>query len=1082
MEGGEANAERAEREAPAVRLEVAEPAEPVARRPPPPLPPPPALPAPPPAEAAVLLQPDSSDGEASEEDEEEEADAIEGELQLGSAVAPFAIARFGASSARLNGTAVRTEPLRADAELANSAEISGCVAVIERGTCSFVQKARRAQAAGAIGVLFVNTDEELFIIGGDDGDDDIELPVVMVRASDGQAFLRELDAGPTTVSFGFVWSSSDEEDSDDEGGGIFATWGAATNVVEEPLDRDDMLKQIRLAAGWHSLKPVPEEIKQRGAKRELGARDLLMLSLKSGKELLQKVEREGELTPRAEREMRLAAAQTPVQTKHIVTAMSTRRLKVTVDSESDGESTSDWSEEEDARQDEIRTPPVPVISSAPARDAAWSSTQSLVSPSAETPALESNHSDGDDEGKLASLAEPEPESALSPAVSAIPKTHSLMTDEWGESQSSSRTRESSFSVGDSSLGSATSRGSSTANSMGTASDACLFVTLADGQTLQVERPDTDHAWERLAHDLQEATGADPGADNAPACSLVFLKPDGSRQCASDARSAKDLPDGAFVNLQIGSVAAAPLESSEWQIELPTLSPQQPTRRHAPTVAPVDPRQVAASIAFGAAAEEAASASPRMSIRTAAEVTTPGRGRRATRGGVTPRRVVAGMSAADALEADLCQAAAMQNATSKQLLSVCAESGSGWQEKYGVSSDNDAEGRQLRVAREELARRTAQLVDAWQPRIRKAKATAGECSDRHAALAVEGEFARAVAALDGLREEIAGIASATERSLSAEPPALALLEWWASHTDACHTAYRGFLHVDDAVEGCVENLASDARLTLATTVDEIRSALAMQHTQAATAAQLSLDGSLAAAAAVADGSHGVEAYEGGTPTVQRGSAIGSRALLPAALTVKEQKRSRLARRVLLARRERARYLAGLQAAGGAAAASVENLDPRGRHATASFRASLVPPPETGPMVAGVAPPFPAASAHVGVTANSAQLSPPPPPPRPGARFNVLDTTGDSGMLLRALALDGSDLDVLREWHTFPELKLILMQRFAVVDSVGLDAFFGKFCDQSFSIICKRHPDWLRNSVRHNRRLWSRRLRRSWRICA
>jgi hypothetical protein len=408
-----------------------------------------------------------------------------------------------------------------------------------------------------------------------------------------------------------------------------------------------------------------------------------------------------------------------------------------------------------------------------------------------------------------------------------------------------------------------------------------------------------------------------------------------------------------------------------------------------------------------------------------------------------------MSAADALEADLCQAAAMQNATTKQLLSVCAESGSGWQEKYGVSSDNDAEGRQLRVAREELARRTVQLADAWQPRIRKAKATAVERAERHASLAVEGEFARAVAALDGLREEVAGIVSATERSLSAEPPALALLEWWASHTDACHTAYRGFLHADDAVEVCVANLASDARLTLATTVEEIRSALAMQHTQTATAAQLSLDGSLAAAAAVADGTHGVEACEGGTPTVQRGSAIGSRALLPAALTVKEQKRSRLARRVVLARRERARYLAGLQAAGGAAAASVENLDPRGRHATASFRATLAPPPGTGPMVAGGASPFSAASAQVGVTANGAQLSPPPPPPRPGSRFNVLDTTGDSGMLLRALALDGSDLDVLREWHTFPELKLIFMQRFAVVDSVGLDAFFGKFCDLSFA---------------------------------
>ena len=48
-----------------------------------------------------------------------------------------------------------------------------------------------------------------------------------------------------------------------------------------------------------------------------------------------------------------------------------------------------------------------------------------------------------------------------------------------------------------------------------------------------------------------------------------------------------------------------------------------------------------------------------------------------------------------------------------------------------------------------------------------------------------------------------------------------------------------------------------------------------------------------------------------------------------------------------------------------------------------------------------------------------------------------------MLLRAVALDGTDLDVLREWRTLPELKHILVQRLAIVDSVGLDAFFGTY---------------------------------------
>ena len=40
--------------------------------------------------------------------------------------------------------------------LTNAAEIAGCVALVERGGCSFVAKAARAQAAGAVAVIIVN--------------------------------------------------------------------------------------------------------------------------------------------------------------------------------------------------------------------------------------------------------------------------------------------------------------------------------------------------------------------------------------------------------------------------------------------------------------------------------------------------------------------------------------------------------------------------------------------------------------------------------------------------------------------------------------------------------------------------------------------------------------------------------------------------------------------------------------------------------------------------------------------------------------------------------------------------------------
>lgn len=104
------------------------------------------------------------------------------------------------------------------------------------------------------------------------------------------------------------------------------------------------------------------------------------------------------------------------------------------------------------------------------------------------------------------------------------------------------------------------------------------------------------------------------------------------------------------------------------------------------------------------------------------------------------------------------------------------------------------------------------------------------------------------------------------------------------------------NVPKAVEDCVDDLASDARLSLSKTVEEIRAALVMQPTQAAGAVQWPLDAALAAAAtaaAASAGSDGGAAAGEGTPSAQRGAAVGSRAVLPPPLTAKEQKRSRSA---------------------------------------------------------------------------------------------------------------------------------------------------------------------------------------------
>ncbi len=66
----------------------------------------------------------------------------------------------------------------------NPAQVAGRLALIDRGQCSFVDKARNAQAAGAIGVLIVNNAGDAPIgLGGTAPD--VTIPVVSLGAGDG---------------------------------------------------------------------------------------------------------------------------------------------------------------------------------------------------------------------------------------------------------------------------------------------------------------------------------------------------------------------------------------------------------------------------------------------------------------------------------------------------------------------------------------------------------------------------------------------------------------------------------------------------------------------------------------------------------------------------------------------------------------------------------------------------------------------------------------------------------------------------------------------------------------------------------
>jgi hypothetical protein len=92
-----------------------------------------------------------------------------------------------------DGTATPTLACQA---LTNGAEISGKIAVAQRGSCNFTSKALNAQNAGAIALVLINDQGTApNQLGASAGSGDVNIPVIMISQSQGAALLAELQAG-----------------------------------------------------------------------------------------------------------------------------------------------------------------------------------------------------------------------------------------------------------------------------------------------------------------------------------------------------------------------------------------------------------------------------------------------------------------------------------------------------------------------------------------------------------------------------------------------------------------------------------------------------------------------------------------------------------------------------------------------------------------------------------------------------------------------------------------------------------------------------------------------------------------------
>ena len=101
-----------------------------------------------------------------------------------------------------NGTAT---PTLGCGSVVNGAEVAGKIAFVDRGTCSFSEKAANAEAAGAIAVVIFNNAAGAGPMGmGATAGFTVTVPVVSLSYEDGQAIRAELANGPVNMTIGNV--------------------------------------------------------------------------------------------------------------------------------------------------------------------------------------------------------------------------------------------------------------------------------------------------------------------------------------------------------------------------------------------------------------------------------------------------------------------------------------------------------------------------------------------------------------------------------------------------------------------------------------------------------------------------------------------------------------------------------------------------------------------------------------------------------------------------------------------------------------------------------------------------------------
>ncbi|KAG8306696.1 ER degradation-enhancing alpha-mannosidase-like protein 3 [Homalodisca vitripennis] len=150
----------------------------------------------------------------------------------------------------ISGKVGVANPLRACQPLTNAEWLQGRIAIVERGDCMFIEKARKLQQAGAVGSIVVDnapgsaaTTSPMFAMSGD-GTDDVDIPVVFLFSLDAWQLLQALAQDPTMV---VTLSGNPSEEVEQSNNSVESEDEALLKIkksIQEFLSTQDQTKNI----------------------------------------------------------------------------------------------------------------------------------------------------------------------------------------------------------------------------------------------------------------------------------------------------------------------------------------------------------------------------------------------------------------------------------------------------------------------------------------------------------------------------------------------------------------------------------------------------------------------------------------------------------------------------------------------------------------------------------------------------------------------------------------------------------------------------------------------------------------------